>query len=155
MCFPMQCLRCTQVLGMAVLPPSEIIHVTAASLAALAVKHALVTAPSCTAEAKPLSNYKNTVQHVCSVLGLKFVLLATEDEDNATILRDLFERTGIMSAIDHSKIESANDPETRAIDYEASRIARQAAEALRQSRRVSPSHTSHNSTLTCSVCPLS
>ena len=42
-----------------------------------------------------------------------------------------------MSAIDHSKIESANDPETRAIDYEASRIARQAAEALRQSRRVS------------------
>lgn len=42
-----------------------------------------------------------------------------------------------MSAIDHSKIESANDPETRAIDYEANRIARQAAEALRQSRRVS------------------
>lgn len=41
-----------------------------------------------------------------------------------------------MSAIDHSKIESANDPETRAIDYEASRIARQAADALRQSRRV-------------------
>jgi hypothetical protein len=59
-----------------------------------------------------------------------------EDEDNAKILRDLFEGTGIMSAIDHSKIESANDPETRAIDYEASRIARQAAEALRQSRRV-------------------
>ena len=42
-----------------------------------------------------------------------------------------------MSAIDHTKIESANDPETRAIDYEASRIAKQAAEALRQSRRVS------------------
>ena len=61
----------------------------------------------------------------------------TEDEDNAKILRDLFEGTGIMSAIDHSKIESANDPETRAIDYEASRIARQAADALRQSRRVS------------------
>ena len=75
------------------------------------------------------------------------LLLATEDEDNATILRDLFEGTGIMSAIDHSKIESANDPETRAIDYEASRIARQAAEALRQSRRVSPSHASHHSSL--------
>ncbi|KAL3138902.1 hypothetical protein ABBQ32_005724 [Trebouxia sp. C0010 RCD-2024] len=58
-----------------------------------------------------------------------------KDEDNAKILRDLFEGTGIMSAIDHSKIESANDPETRAIDYEASRIARQAADALRQSRR--------------------
>lgn len=41
-----------------------------------------------------------------------------------------------MSAIDHTKIESANDPETRAIDTEASRIARQAADALRQSRRV-------------------
>jgi len=64
------------------------------------------------------------------------LIFASEDEDNAKILRDLFEGTGIMSAIDHSKIESANDPETRAIDYEASRIARQAAEALRQSRRV-------------------
>ena len=64
------------------------------------------------------------------------MIFAAEDEDNAKILRDLFEGTGIMSAIDHSKIESANDPETRAIDYEASRIARQAAEALRQSRRV-------------------
>ena len=41
-----------------------------------------------------------------------------------------------MSAIDHTKIESVNDPETRAIDTEASRIARQAADALRQSRRV-------------------
>ncbi len=64
------------------------------------------------------------------------MIFAAEDEDNAKILRDLFEGTGIMSAIDHSKIESANDPETRSIDYEASRIARQAAEALRQSRRV-------------------
>lgn len=64
-------------------------------------------------------------------------MCTAEDEDNAKILRDLFEGTGIMSAIDHSKIESANDPETRAIDYEASRVARQAAEALRQSRRVS------------------
>lgn len=70
---------------------------------------------------------------------LERVWYAAEDEDNATILRDLFEGTGIMSAIDHSKIESANDPETRAIDYEASRIARQAADALRQSRRVSTS----------------
>ena len=66
----------------------------------------------------------------------KLVRFCSEDEDNAKILRDLFEGTGIMSAIDHTKIESANDPETRAIDYEASRIARQAADALRQSRRV-------------------
>ncbi|KAK9815514.1 hypothetical protein WJX72_004939 [[Myrmecia] bisecta] len=54
--------------------------------------------------------------------------------DDAKILRDLFEGTGIMSAMDHSKIESANDPEARSIDHEASRIARRAAEALRQSR---------------------
>ena len=74
------------------------------------------------------------------VLQRKKVCYITEDEDNAKILRDLFEGTGIMSAIDHSKIESANDPETRAIDYEASRIARQAAEALRHSRRVRPIH---------------
>eukprot|EP00891_Asterochloris_glomerata_P001490 jgi/Astpho2/1490/fgenesh1_pm.00026_%23_10_t len=54
--------------------------------------------------------------------------------DNAKILRDLFEGTGVLSALDHSKIEGANDPEARAVDYQASRVARQAAEALRLSR---------------------
>ena len=88
------------------------------------------------------------------------MIFAAEDEDNAKILRDLFEGTGIMSAIDHSKIESANDPETRAIDCEASRIARQAAEALRQSRRVRAalrfcllSHLSASSSMRCFHAP--
>ncbi|BDA48603.1 probable DNA excision repair protein ERCC-6 [Coccomyxa sp. Obi] len=54
--------------------------------------------------------------------------------DDAKILRDLFEGTGVMSALDHSKIEGANNPEALNIDAQAARIARRAAAALRQSR---------------------
>jgi hypothetical protein len=50
------------------------------------------------------------------------------------MLRDLFEGTGVMSALDHSKIEGANNPEALNIDAQAARIARRAAAALRQSR---------------------
>ena len=50
------------------------------------------------------------------------------------MLRDLFEGTGIMSAMDHSIIEGANDPEALSIDAQASRTARRAADALRRSR---------------------
>jgi DNA excision repair protein ERCC-6 len=39
-----------------------------------------------------------------------------------------------MSALDHSKIEGANNPEALNIDAQAAKIARKAAEALRQSR---------------------
>ena len=50
------------------------------------------------------------------------------------MLRELFEGTGIMGAMDHSKIEAANDPEALSVEAEASRVARRAADALRRSR---------------------
>lgn len=57
-----------------------------------------------------------------------------DGHDDAHILRELFDGTGIMGALDHNKIEGANEPGARAVEVEASRIARRAAEALRQSR---------------------
>ena len=39
-----------------------------------------------------------------------------------------------MSALDHAKIEGANEPGARAVEAEAARVARRAAEALRRSR---------------------
>ncbi len=53
---------------------------------------------------------------------------------DSKILRELFEESGVRGAIDHSKVEGAHDPNLRAADHEAARIARRAAEALRQSR---------------------
>ncbi len=50
------------------------------------------------------------------------------------LLRDLFEGTSVMSALDHAKIEGANEPGARAVEAEAARVARRAAEALRRSR---------------------
>ena len=58
---------------------------------------------------------------------------APQDGD-ARILKDLFAGTGIMGALDHAKIEGANDPEARTADMEAAKIAKRAADALRQSR---------------------
>ncbi|KAK9837571.1 hypothetical protein WJX74_000576 [Apatococcus lobatus] len=55
--------------------------------------------------------------------------------DDAKILRDLFEGTGVMSALDHTKIEGANDPQAVAAEAEAAQVARRAAEALRRSRQ--------------------
>lgn len=60
--------------------------------------------------------------------------MAAAEDGDAGILRDLFEGTGIMGALDHAKIEGANDPEARTADAEAARIAKKAADALRQSR---------------------
>ncbi len=56
--------------------------------------------------------------------------------DDAKILRDLFDGTGVMSALDHSKIEGANNRDALNIDAQAVRIARKAAETLRRSRQV-------------------
>ena len=61
--------------------------------------------------------------------------------DDAKILRDLFDGTGVMSALDHTKIEGANDPQQAAAEAEAAEVAKRAAEALRRSRRA------------CQVCP--
>ncbi len=55
--------------------------------------------------------------------------------DDAKILRDLFEGTGVMSALDHTKIEGANDPQMVAAEAEAAQVAKRAAEALRRSRQ--------------------
>ncbi|GMH43692.1 hypothetical protein BSKO_11614 [Bryopsis sp. KO-2023] len=54
---------------------------------------------------------------------------------DAGILRALFDK-GVKGAIDHSKIESANDPEVIAVNIEASKIAREAMERLRDSRQL-------------------
>ena len=74
------------------------------------------------------------------------------DMDDAKILRDLFDGTGVMSALDHSKIEGANNPEALNIDAQAARIARKAAEALKRSRQAcqvqrSVSHMGYSSGL--------
>lgn len=54
--------------------------------------------------------------------------------DETRVLRDLFEGTGIVSLMDHSRIETSNDPETLAVDQQAARMAAKAAEALKRSR---------------------
>lgn len=53
---------------------------------------------------------------------------------DAQILKDLFDGTGVHAAIDHDKIESAHDPSHRVAEKEAAKIAKRAADALRQSR---------------------
>ena len=58
----------------------------------------------------------------------------TGDAAEGNLLRDLFEGTTVMSALDHAKIEGANEPTARAVEAEAARVARRAAEALRRSR---------------------
>jgi DNA excision repair protein ERCC-6 len=58
----------------------------------------------------------------------------TTDGGDAQILKDLFDGTGVHAAIDHDKIESAHDPSHRVAEKEAAKIAKRAADALRQSR---------------------
>ena len=51
------------------------------------------------------------------------------------MLRELFDGTGgVTSALDHARIEGANNPEALNVDAQAAKVARRAAEALRQSR---------------------
>lgn len=54
-------------------------------------------------------------------------------EDESRLLRELLDG-GVHSALDHAKIEGANDPERISLEREAARLAQQAAEALRASR---------------------
>jgi DNA excision repair protein ERCC-6 len=58
----------------------------------------------------------------------------SEDGDT-TILRALFGGSGLHSALDHSAIETANDPVKINAEREASQLAERAAKALRESRR--------------------
>ena len=65
----------------------------------------------------------------------------TEKEENgdqngsgdAHILKDLLDGAGVLSALDHERIEGANRPEKRIADREATKIAAKAAEALKKS----------------------
>eukprot|EP00803_Ostreobium_quekettii_P007583 evm.model.scf_983.2 EVM.evm.TU.scf_983.2 scf_983:13173-28199(-) len=57
------------------------------------------------------------------------------DQGDTKILAELFEGQGVRGAMDHGKIEAANNTEAVAVDLEASRVAREAAERLRESRR--------------------
>ena len=59
------------------------------------------------------------------------------------MLRELFDGTGgVTSALDHAKIEGANNPEALSVDAQAARIARRAAEgAARQPRRLPGART--------------
>jgi DNA excision repair protein ERCC-6 len=56
-------------------------------------------------------------------------------DDDARVLRDLFDGSGIRSLMDHSSIESANDPDAVKADEHAVRVAARAAELLRRSRQ--------------------
>eukprot|EP00897_Mesotaenium_endlicherianum_P003195 jgi/Mesen1/2903/ME000175S02056 len=59
-----------------------------------------------------------------------------EEEDDARILQSLFGATGVHSAMDHEKILTVSEKERVVVDLEASRTARRAAEALRESRNL-------------------
>ena len=54
--------------------------------------------------------------------------------NDTQMLRDLFEGTGVMGALDHAKIEGANDPESLSVDAQAAKVAKRAADALRKSQ---------------------
>uniref|UniRef100_A0A383WQ39 Uncharacterized protein n=1 Tax=Tetradesmus obliquus TaxID=3088 RepID=A0A383WQ39_TETOB len=71
-------------------------------------------------------------------------------DDEASVLRDLFEGTGIKSLIDHSSIEGANSAEAGANtdDAFAAKVAADAAEALRRSSRACQSAAVHVPTWT-------
>jgi DNA excision repair protein ERCC-6 len=57
-----------------------------------------------------------------------------DGQGDARILQDLFDGSGICSALDHDKIEDAHNPENRIAQKEAQKIAERAAKALKQSR---------------------
>ncbi|EFJ09860.1 hypothetical protein SELMODRAFT_450679 [Selaginella moellendorffii] len=64
----------------------------------------------------------------------------TRDEqdgaDESRLLQSLMQANGIHSAMDHDAILAVNDPERVKVDFEASRVAERAAEALQQSRLI-------------------
>ncbi|KAI9102025.1 hypothetical protein DFS34DRAFT_647809 [Phlyctochytrium arcticum] len=55
--------------------------------------------------------------------------------DESNILRDIFASTGIHSALKHDAIVDASSPEMILVEKEASRVAKEAVAALRQSRK--------------------
>ena len=59
---------------------------------------------------------------------------STEPDENERILQSLFANTGVHSALKHDMIVGASRPEASIVDREASKVAQEAAAALRQSR---------------------
>ncbi|KAF6154756.1 hypothetical protein GIB67_032368 [Kingdonia uniflora] len=59
-----------------------------------------------------------------------------EVDEEANVLKNLFDAYGIHSAINHDLIMNANDEEKMRLDEQASQVAQRAAEALRQSRMI-------------------
>ncbi|KAI8523062.1 hypothetical protein RHMOL_Rhmol13G0045500 [Rhododendron molle] len=64
----------------------------------------------------------------------KAVLSDGEVDEDANILRCLFDAQGIHSAMNHDAIMNAHDEEKIRLEEQASQVAQRAAEALRQSR---------------------
>lgn len=58
-----------------------------------------------------------------------------QQEGDASILKELFDQTGMHSALNHDRIEDAYKPEHNVARKEAKKIAEKAAKALRESRR--------------------
>ncbi|XP_008791071.2 DNA excision repair protein CSB [Phoenix dactylifera] len=59
-----------------------------------------------------------------------------EIDEETNILKSLFDAHGIHSAMNHDAIMNANDDDKLRLEEQASRVARRAAEALRESRRL-------------------
>lgn len=60
---------------------------------------------------------------------------AEEERGDAFILKELFDNSGIHSALDHDQIEGAHNPQNNIAQKEANKIAEKAAKALQDSRR--------------------
>src|SRR5204863_5310990 len=62
---------------------------------------------------------------------------STEEQiqDDSRLLSTLFASSGVHSALQHDSIMEASRPEVMLVEREASRVAKEAADALRESRR--------------------
>jgi DNA excision repair protein ERCC-6 len=58
-----------------------------------------------------------------------------QTQDESRFLNTLFASSGVHSALQHDSIMEASRPEVMLVEREASRVAKEAAEALRESRR--------------------
>jgi DNA excision repair protein ERCC-6 len=58
-----------------------------------------------------------------------------KEDDNSRILSELFSTTGVHSALKHDDIVGASRPEALIVEKEAGRVAQEAANALRLSRK--------------------
>jgi DNA excision repair protein ERCC-6 len=58
-----------------------------------------------------------------------------ETQDESRLLSTLFASSGVHSALQHDSIMEASRPEVLLVEREANRVAKEAAEALRESRR--------------------